>query len=250
MRTSVIRAIGRSLRLAVRRTASAVGAPWRQQFFLLSMLTQECSRCGTVKTPVVLRTDAATGAAVPANCVVCPDGRWNDEDSEKTRKAGERHVALWRGYGGESGIRTHGGIATTPVFKTGALNRSAISPYSAAFRRHGDRRRRFDSGHRALRPAGQCRCTALFALLLQRSQDRCLEPLGHLSVFLPRFVVMETGDAGLTPGILRCALGASAVARHCSRGSFSAVKPVSGRLRGRPAAGRVGAWAIAGFLPP
>ena len=30
--------------------------------------------------------------------------------------------------GGESGIRTHGGIATTPVFKTGALNRSAISP--------------------------------------------------------------------------------------------------------------------------
>ena len=31
--------------------------------------------------------------------------------------------------GGESGIRTHGGIATTPVFKTGALNRSAISPH-------------------------------------------------------------------------------------------------------------------------
>ena len=30
--------------------------------------------------------------------------------------------------GGEGGIRTHGGIAATPVFKTGALNRSATSP--------------------------------------------------------------------------------------------------------------------------
>jgi hypothetical protein len=30
--------------------------------------------------------------------------------------------------GGESGIRTHGPVARTPVFKTGAFNRSAISP--------------------------------------------------------------------------------------------------------------------------
>jgi hypothetical protein len=30
--------------------------------------------------------------------------------------------------GGEGEIRTRGGIATTPVFKTGALNRSATSP--------------------------------------------------------------------------------------------------------------------------
>ncbi|SJM35143.1 hypothetical protein BQ8482_60154 [Mesorhizobium delmotii] len=30
--------------------------------------------------------------------------------------------------GGGSGIRTHGGLAPTPVFKTGALNRSAIPP--------------------------------------------------------------------------------------------------------------------------
>ena len=30
--------------------------------------------------------------------------------------------------GGESGIRTHGGITTTAVFKTAALNHSAISP--------------------------------------------------------------------------------------------------------------------------
>lgn len=31
--------------------------------------------------------------------------------------------------GGESGIRTHGRFDPSPVFKTGALNRSAISPY-------------------------------------------------------------------------------------------------------------------------
>lgn len=31
-------------------------------------------------------------------------------------------------YGGGSGIRTHGELAPTPVFKTGALNRSAIPP--------------------------------------------------------------------------------------------------------------------------
>jgi hypothetical protein len=31
--------------------------------------------------------------------------------------------------GGEGGIRTHGGIATTAVFKTAALNRSATSPW-------------------------------------------------------------------------------------------------------------------------
>src|SRR5690606_3256223 len=37
--------------------------------------------------------------------------------------------------GGESGIRTHGSVATTPVFKTGALNRSAISPFYVASRR-------------------------------------------------------------------------------------------------------------------
>lgn len=30
--------------------------------------------------------------------------------------------------GGESGIRTHGRFDPSPVFKTGALNRSAISP--------------------------------------------------------------------------------------------------------------------------
>ena len=32
------------------------------------------------------------------------------------------------GCGGETGIRTLEGVATLPVFKTGAFNRSAISP--------------------------------------------------------------------------------------------------------------------------
>lgn len=34
--------------------------------------------------------------------------------------------------GGEGGIRTLGDIAATPVFKTGALNRSATSPKKVA----------------------------------------------------------------------------------------------------------------------
>ena len=31
-------------------------------------------------------------------------------------------------YGGRGGIRTHGTLAGTPVFKTGALNHSATLP--------------------------------------------------------------------------------------------------------------------------
>jgi hypothetical protein len=46
-------------------------------------------------------------------------------------------------YGGESGIRTHGRFDPSPVFKTGALNRSAISPFDSGLRsgrvRRGDR---------------------------------------------------------------------------------------------------------------
>ena len=39
--------------------------------------------------------------------------------------------ARGRRGGGRSGIRTHGELAPTPVFKTGALNRSAILPRRA-----------------------------------------------------------------------------------------------------------------------
>ena len=34
----------------------------------------------------------------------------------------------WDWFGGEGGIRTLEGVATLPVFKTGAFNRSATSP--------------------------------------------------------------------------------------------------------------------------
>src|SRR4051812_2479098 len=35
-------------------------------------------------------------------------------------------------FGGEGGIRTHGGLAPTAVFKTAALNHSATSPIGAS----------------------------------------------------------------------------------------------------------------------
>src|ERR1051325_9078783 len=43
-------------------------------------------------------------------------------------------------FGGGGGIRTHGSLTTTPVFKTGALNHSATPPGEGAElvpRRHG-----------------------------------------------------------------------------------------------------------------
>jgi hypothetical protein len=41
------------------------------------------------------------------------------------------NLSNWR-IGGSGEIRTHGGIATTPVFKTGALNHSATLPSKGA----------------------------------------------------------------------------------------------------------------------
>ncbi len=39
--------------------------------------------------------------------------------------------------GGEGGIRTHGGLAPTAVFKTAALNHSATSPRMSVYRTQG-----------------------------------------------------------------------------------------------------------------
>jgi hypothetical protein len=39
-----------------------------------------------------------------------------------------KKVRVYAGDGGWGGIRTHGTLAGTPVFKTGALNRSATHP--------------------------------------------------------------------------------------------------------------------------
>ena len=37
-------------------------------------------------------------------------------------------------YGGETGIRTQERVAPLPVFKTGAFNRSAISPFARFYK--------------------------------------------------------------------------------------------------------------------
>jgi hypothetical protein len=43
-------------------------------------------------------------------------------DADTAANKGEQHI------GGRGGIRTHGALAGTPVFKTGALNHSATLP--------------------------------------------------------------------------------------------------------------------------
>ena len=55
------------------------------------------------------------------------------EGQEQKPKA-SRFPNDFNGIGGEGGIRTHDGLAPTPVFKTGALNRSATSPGSPVYR--------------------------------------------------------------------------------------------------------------------
>ena len=44
--------------------------------------------------------------------------------------ASQAYEGLFKINGGEGGIRTHGRVAPSPVFKTGAFNRSATSPFS------------------------------------------------------------------------------------------------------------------------
>ena len=40
---------------------------------------------------------------------------------------------IMKGSGGETGIRTQERVAPLPVFKTGAFNRSAISPFRSFY---------------------------------------------------------------------------------------------------------------------
>jgi hypothetical protein len=49
------------------------------------------------------------------------------------------HLGAFCSSGGESGIRTHGRFDPSPVFKTGAFNRSAISPCFFAYARRAAR---------------------------------------------------------------------------------------------------------------
>ena len=47
---------------------------------------------------------------------------------ERAVGAEGRPLGSLEGKGGEGGIRTHGTLTGTPVFKTGAINRSTTSP--------------------------------------------------------------------------------------------------------------------------
>jgi hypothetical protein len=60
------------------------------------------------------------------------DPDWADDGDERATKkpqktAGKPQFSVVS-KGGEDGIRTHGTLADTPVFKTGAIDRSATSP--------------------------------------------------------------------------------------------------------------------------
>ena len=88
------------------------------------------------------------------------------------------------GYGGESGIRTHGRFAPTAVFKTAALNRSAISPLSLPTKaRCAHHYGSLVPGILPSTPSGPAACAAVRFGFLPTRQDCCLEPLGHLSEF-------------------------------------------------------------------
>jgi hypothetical protein len=67
--------------------------------------------------------DLARGVGAP----VCRSGSASDAGTRRPRRADD---PADRGslIGGEGGIRTHGAREGTPVFKTGAFNRSATSP--------------------------------------------------------------------------------------------------------------------------
>ena len=86
------------------------------------------------------------------------------------------------GDGGESGIRTHGRLAPTAVFKTAALNHSAISPLSLpAKARRARHYRSLVPGILPSTPSGPAAVPLSAPASCLREQDRCLKPLGHLS---------------------------------------------------------------------
>src|SRR5216684_1171166 len=59
---------------------------------------------------------------------------------EKQSGINHRKTAIYisTGYGGESGIRTHGTVSRTHAFQACALSHSAISPDGLSLKGHGD----------------------------------------------------------------------------------------------------------------
>lgn len=68
--------------------------------------------------------EAGQGALLAQGCTPRSDGLAETGGRIKS----QADVSARDQIGGESGIRTHGRFDPSPVFKTGALNRSAISP--------------------------------------------------------------------------------------------------------------------------
>src|SRR6188768_981993 len=64
-----------------------------------------------------------------------------------------QRAPIYWASGGEGGIRTHGPREGTPVFKTGAFNRSATSPGGAQWA--DERGRRLVETPRGVQPKGQ-----------------------------------------------------------------------------------------------
>ena len=91
-----------------------------------------------------------------------------------TRDLGAGRAKRGQGPGGEGGIRTHGRLAPTEVFKTSALSLSATSP---------------NKSWHAVGTSGIFLADSLVfsvsKLTIDSSfQDRCLKPLGHPSIRL------------------------------------------------------------------
>ena len=80
------------------------------------------------------RTLSGLLGSVPVNSPT----RITPENNGKIRPQPDRENAFVKASGGGGGIRTHGGLSPTSVFKTGALNRSATPPLQAGLT--GDRR--------------------------------------------------------------------------------------------------------------
>src|SRR2546427_11938656 len=97
--------------------------------------------------------------------------------------------------GGEGGIRTPGTVSRTPVFKTGAFNHSATSPTTTVLLQSAEclelkQRCSFVCNRLAGRDPG-----------VQWFQDRCHQPLGHLSGYYGLLLLrgIETAGTPQTP---------------------------------------------------
>jgi hypothetical protein len=78
-----------------------------------------------------------TNMGRPARFVVNSPSRTTLENNGKIRPQPDRENAFAGASGGGGGIRTHGTLSRTPVFKTGAFDHSATPPGQAHLRARG-----------------------------------------------------------------------------------------------------------------